>query len=157
MSTIAGTNAASSRRPRPALRARSAPFAELTRAACVAKPLFVATALLCALTSAAQAQPGKSTRPSAANGKTVFMRVGCYTCHGTVGQGGAGARLAPNTLPLAAMQVWVRGGTPGWSIARGMPAFPTTVISDSELADVQAYLAGLPPPAKPDDIALLRR
>jgi type IV pilus assembly protein PilQ len=44
------------------------------------------------------------------------MRVGCYTCHGTVGQGGAGARLAPNTMPLPAMQVWVRGGTPGWSI-----------------------------------------
>ncbi len=41
------------------------------------------------------------------------MRVGCYTCHGTVGQGGAGARLAPNTMPLAAMQVWVRGGDAG--------------------------------------------
>ena len=122
----------------------------------VVKSFLAATALLYALTNVALAQSSKSTRPSAANGKTVFMRVGCYTCHGTVGQGGAGTRLAPNTMPLAAMQVWVRGGTPGWSIARGMPAFPTTVISDSELADVQAYLAGLPPPPKPDDIALLR-
>jgi ubiquinol-cytochrome c reductase cytochrome c subunit len=118
--------------------------------------LLLAAALLCGLTSVAYAQSSKSTRPSAANGKAVFMRVGCYTCHGTVGQGGAGARLAPNTMPLAAMQVWVRGGTPGWSIARGMPAFPATVISDSELADVQVYLANLPPPPKPDDIALLR-
>ena len=120
------------------------------------KPLLLAAALLCALTSSANAQSPKPTRPSATNGKTVFMRVGCYTCHGTVGQGGAGARLAPNTMPLVAMQVWVRGGTPGWSIARGMPAFPATVISDSELADVQAYLANLPAPPKPDDIALLR-
>jgi ubiquinol-cytochrome c reductase cytochrome c subunit len=119
------------------------------------KALLVATALLCALTGAAHAQ-SKSTRASAANGKTVFMRVGCYTCHGTVGQGGAGARLAPNTMPLAAMQVWVRGGTPGWSIARGMPAFPTAAISDGELADVQTYLSSLPPPPKPDDIALLK-
>ena len=118
--------------------------------------LLLAAALLCGLTSVAYAQTSKSTRPSAANGKAVFMRVGCYTCHGTVGQGGAGARLAPNTMPLAAMQVWVRGGTPGGSIARGMPAFPTSVISDSELADVQAYLASLPPPPKPDDIALLK-
>jgi ubiquinol-cytochrome c reductase cytochrome c subunit len=130
--------------------------AELRRARHAVKALALATALLCALTSVARAQPPKSTRPSATNGKSVFMRVGCYTCHGTVGQGGAGARLAPNTMPLAAMQVWVRGGTPGWSIARGMPAFPTTAISDSELADVQAYLASLPPPPKPDDIALLK-
>jgi len=140
--------------------ARSASFpalcANLGRARRAVTALLVATALLCALTSVARAQASKSTRPSAANGKAVFMRVGCYTCHGTVGQGGAGARLAPNTMPLPAMQVWVRGGTPGWSIARGMPAFPTTVISDRELADVQAYLASLPPPPKPDDIALLR-
>jgi ubiquinol-cytochrome c reductase cytochrome c subunit len=120
------------------------------------KALLLATALLCLPIGAVQAQSAKSARPSAANGKAVFMRVGCYTCHGTVGQGGAGARLAPNTMPLTAMQVWVRGGTPGWSIARGMPAFPTTAISDGELADVQAYLASLPPPPKPDDIALLK-
>jgi ubiquinol-cytochrome c reductase cytochrome c subunit len=127
-----------------------------SRARDVVKALLLATALLFALTSGVQAQSSKSTRPSAANGKSVFMRVGCYTCHGTVGQGGAGARLAPSTIPLAAMQVWVRGGTPGWSIARGMPAFPAGVISDSELADVQAYLASLPAPPKPDDIALLK-
>jgi len=134
---------------------RLARLAALGRATDTAKLLLV-TALLCALIGAAQAQSAKAARPSAANGKTVFMRVGCYTCHGTVGQGGAGARLAPNTLPLAAMQVWVRGGTPGWSIARGMPAFPTAVISDGELADVQAYLSSLPPPPRPDDVALLR-
>jgi ubiquinol-cytochrome c reductase cytochrome c subunit len=130
--------------------------AALGRGRNAVKRILIATALLCALVGAAHAQSAKSTRPSPANGKTLFMRVGCYTCHGTVGQGGAGARLAPNTIPLAAMQVWVRGGTPGWSIARGMPAFPATVISDNELADVQAYLASLPAPPKPDDIALLR-
>ncbi len=129
---------------------------EISRATRAMSTLALAAALLCAVASGAHAQSPKSTRPSATNGKTVFMRVGCYTCHGTVGQGGAGARLAPNTMPLAAMQVWVRGGTPGWSIARGMPAFPTTVISDGDLADVQAYLASLPPPPKPDDIALLK-
>lgn len=128
----------------------------ILRAMSAAKALLPATALLCTFTGAVHAQSSKPARPSAANGKTVFMRVGCYTCHGTVGQGGAGARLAPNTMPLAAMQVWVRGGSPGWSIGRGMPAFPAAVISDSELADVQAYLASLPPPPKPDDIALLK-
>jgi ubiquinol-cytochrome c reductase cytochrome c subunit len=109
----------------------------------------------CALFGTAYAQSDKAARSSAAQGKAVFMRVGCYTCHGTVGQGGAGARLSPNTLPLAAFQTWVRGGTPGWSIGRGMPAFPVSVVSETEIADVRTFLASLPAPPKPDDIPLL--
>jgi mono/diheme cytochrome c family protein len=73
-----------------------------------------------------------------------------------VGQGGAGPRLAPNTLPLAAFETWVRNGTPGWSIASGMPAFPRSIVSDRDLADARAYLASLPAPRAPGDIALLR-
>ena len=37
---------------------------------------------------------------NAANGKQIFMKQGCFRCHGTDGQGGAGRRLTPN--PLAA-------------------------------------------------------
>jgi mono/diheme cytochrome c family protein len=98
----------------------------------------------------------KANRASAANGKAVFLRIGCQSCHGTVGQGGAGARLAPSTLPFDAFRTWVRSGTPGWTIARGMPAFPASVVTDDELADVRAYLASLPPPPGPDRIPLLR-
>ena len=83
------------------------------------------------------------------------MRVGCFTCHGTVGHGGAAPRLAPNTLPLAGFETWVRNGTPGWSIMRRMPAFPAAVLGDADLADVRAYLASLPAPPAADDIALL--
>ena len=37
----------------------------------------------------------------AENGKRLFVRNGCYQCHGYAGQGGsAGARLAPKPLPL---------------------------------------------------------
>lgn len=115
---------------------------------------FAACALCCCTlqSTAAVAAPPRS---SAANGKTVYLRIGCQACHGTVGQGGAGARLAPNTLPLAAFETWVRNGTPGWSIARGMPAFPESVISDDELGDVRAYLASLPPPPALKDVPLL--
>jgi mono/diheme cytochrome c family protein len=72
-----------------------------------------------------------------------------------VGHGGAARRLAPNTLPLPAFAAWVRDGTPGWSFAAGMPAFPTAVISDAELADMRAYLASLPAPRPVADIPLL--
>lgn len=105
----------------------------------------------------ARAQTAKPDAPNPANGKAVYMRVGCFTCHGTVGHGGAGARLAPNPLPLATFQAWVRKGTPGWSILGGMPSFSTTVISDKELADVRAYLASLPPPPAAKDVPLLNQ
>jgi mono/diheme cytochrome c family protein len=114
---------------------------------------------LLAVTLLGFAAPGiaqtKAHRASPANGRDVYMRVGCFTCHGTVGHGGAGARLAPSTLPLEAFRLWVRNGTPGWTIARGMPAFSATVVSDDDLADIRAFLASLPAPPAVEDIPLL--
>ena len=119
------------------------------------KRLLIAVVLRgCGLSALAQQTPS-TRRPSAAHGRDVFLRLGCYACHGTVGQGGAGAVLAPNTIPLAAFQVWVRNGTPGWSAANGMPAFPPRVLSDDDLADVREYLATLPAPKPVKDIPQL--
>ncbi len=115
----------------------------------------VAALLCCAF--GATAQPARSERAAAANGQTVYLRVGCFTCHGTVGHGGAAPRLAPNTLPLQAFETWVRNGTPGWSFASGMPAFPTAALDDAELADVRTDLASLPAPPPVDEIPLLSR
>jgi mono/diheme cytochrome c family protein len=123
------------------------------------KKLLIATALLCASFAGAaqEAQSAKVSRASRANGELVYLRVGCYACHGTVGHGGAGPRLAPGTLPFAAFQTWVRNGTPGWSFASGMPAFPTAVVTDEELANVREFLAGLPAPSAAKDIPLLNQ
>lgn len=85
------------------------------------------------------------------------MRAGCYTCHGTVGHGGAATPLAPNVLPLEAFEIWVRNGSQGWSITRGMPAFSMSVVTDEELADVRAFLASLPSPRAVEDIPLLNQ
>jgi ubiquinol-cytochrome c reductase cytochrome c subunit len=116
--------------------------------------LLLALALL-SLTAAAAGQSARTNRTAVANGESVYLRVGCFTCHGTVGHGGAARRLAPNTLPLPSFTTWVRNGTPGWTFASGMPAFPATIISDAELADVRAYLASLPAPPPVADIPLL--
>src|SRR5262249_25538852 len=72
--------------------------------------------------------------------------------NGTVGQGGAGARLAPNPLPITAFISYVRNGRRGWSVSGGMPAYPASIISDEKLAAIRAYLASIPvpPPAKND-------
>ena len=116
-------------------------------------------ALVLSLMACAQsgtAQNSASTRAARAEGERAYLRVGCHACHGTVGHGGAGPKLAPNTLPLAAFEAWVRRGTPGWTITSGMPAFPADLLSDDELADVRAFLAGLPEPKPPEQIPLLR-
>jgi ubiquinol-cytochrome c reductase cytochrome c subunit len=116
---------------------------------------FATTALLCC-TLGATAQPARTDRAAVANGQSIYMRVGCFACHGTVGHGGAARRLTPNTLPLDGFTAWVRNGSPGWSFATGMPAFPPAVLSDADLADVRAYLASLPAPPAADDLPQLR-
>ena len=86
----------------------------------------------------------------AANGKKLFSSVGCYECHGRVGQGGsAGPRLAPRPVPLEALVAYVRHPS------GAMPPYTTKLVTDAQLADIHAYLASIPPPAK--DIPLLNQ
>src|SRR5690349_12041080 len=79
---------------------------------------------------------------SADNGKKLFFKNGCYECHGTVGQGGTGPRLAPKPLAAAALTAYVR--KPG----AGMPPYSAKVMADAEVADIRAYLATIPEPPK---------
>ncbi len=119
------------------------------------KRWLIAMAFLGCGVSAVAQQTASTHRPSAAHGREVFLKLGCFACHGTVGQGGAGAVLAPNTIPFAAFQVWVRNGTPGWSVTSGMPAWSPRILPDDDLADVREYLATLPAPKAAKDIPQL--
>jgi mono/diheme cytochrome c family protein len=82
------------------------------------------------------------------NGKPLFIKNGCARCHGTQGQGGAGARLAPNPPSVAALIKYVRNPT------GGMPPY-TNQLTDAELTDIRAYLATVPAPPPLKDIPLL--
>src|SRR5262245_50228141 len=77
--------------------------------------------------------------PNPQNGKALFIKHGCARCHGTDGQGGAGARLAPNPPTAAAVIRYVRAPR------GGMPPY-TNQVTDAELTDIQAYLATVPAP-----------
>src|SRR5688572_16169426 len=48
------------------------------------------------------------TKGNATNGKTLYKKYGCYECHGYVGQGGGGPRLAPEPMALAVFTKIVR-------------------------------------------------
>jgi ubiquinol-cytochrome c reductase cytochrome c subunit len=89
----------------------------------------------------------------AENGKRLFLKDGCYECHGTVGQG-AGAnpvapKLAPKPMALTALITYVR------KPAGNMPPYTSKVISDAQLADARAYLASIPEPPPVKNIPLL--
>jgi mono/diheme cytochrome c family protein len=93
---------------------------------------------------------------NAARGKGAYLGAGCYTCHGTVGQGGAGARLAPNPRAQAGFMAYVRSGRRGWSVSGGMPAYPVSMLPDAALADIYAYLTSIPAPRPAAQIPLLK-
>lgn len=87
--------------------------------------------LLCVATSAAAADASK--------GKALYEKHGCWQCHGYVGQGGvAGKTLAPKPMPFEAFTVFVRN-TNG-----SMPPYPKEILSESDLADIHAYLQSIP-------------
>ena len=110
------------------------------------KPLVFAAAFSAA-TLLAQAPAG-----DAANGKKLFLRDGCYECHGYAGQGGAaGARIATISLPPQALIRYVRAP------AGAMPAYTDKVITDRELTDIHAYLQTMAKAKPAQDIPLLNQ
>jgi mono/diheme cytochrome c family protein len=89
---------------------------------------------------------------NAENGALLFARDGCYECHGREGQGSrqtSAPRIGPPALPFAEFAKYVRR-------PRGsMPPYTGKVISDSEMADIFAFLESLPNPPPADSIPLL--
>jgi len=86
---------------------------------------------------------GSAQRPAAippgnaVNGGKLFVKYGCYECHGREGQGGlAGPRIAPNPPSVATLIRYVRA-------PRGeMPPYTEKLLkSDQDLIDIHAYLS----------------
>jgi ubiquinol-cytochrome c reductase cytochrome c subunit len=108
------------------------------------RKILVAGILLAALARA------QDSAGNAEAGKRLYMKNGCYQCHGTVGQGTvAGARIGPPPLSVQGLIRYVRRP------AGQMPAFTEKVMSDRQLTDVYAYLKTIPPPKPSKEIPLL--
>ena len=90
---------------------------------------------------------------NAANGKQIYLAVGCFTCHGRSGQGGAYTGPAPilarTALPFEGFKALIRDPS------NNMPAYSDVVLSDQDIADVYAFLESLPGPRSPKDISIL--
>jgi len=92
-------------------------------------------------------------RGDAANGRRIYLAVGCFTCHGRSGQGGAYTGPAPilarTALPFEGFKALIRDPS------NNMPAYSDVVLSDQDVADIYAFLESLPGPRSPKDISIL--
>ena len=109
--------------------------------------------MLAALAASVAFCQAAAADPSAENGKTEFVKNGCWQCHGFQGQGSvatSGGRVIADTqLPFEAFKAYVRNPT------GAMPPFRAAMVSDSALADIYAYLELRPKPKAAKDIPLL--
>ncbi len=115
------------------------------------KNLLFGAAIIGALILPARAQDAPAG--DAANGKKVFVAVGCYYCHGRAGQGGAlnypAPVLAKTELPFDGFKGVLRQSL------RDMPAYIEAVLPDKDVADIYAFLQSLPGRRPAKDIAIL--
>ena len=112
------------------------------------KPVFAFAMLLISTSAWAQTPQGSAER-----GRKIYMDVGCYACHGSVGQGGergAGPKIAPNPFPYEAFAFQTRRPR------NSMPRYPVEFVSDQQLADIYAYVTSIKPGPAAKDIPLLR-
>ena len=108
--------------------------------------------LMIAIGSSPHVAAQTSTTPSAERGQALYVKNMCFTCHGTAGNGGertSGPRLTPNVWPIEAMKIQMRNPR------QDMPRYAEKFVSDSDLADIHAYLTTIKPGPKVKDIPLL--
>ena len=110
--------------------------------------LLIAAGWLAGIAQAQNTPPGSAER-----GLKIYMHQACYTCHGTVGQGGergAGPRIAPNPWPWPAFAEQTRRPR------AVMVPYSEKVLPEQDLADIYAYVMSIKPGPAAKDIPLLR-
>jgi len=86
-------------------------------------------------------------------GRKLYMINGCFSCHGTVGQGGerSGApRIAPDPHPFDAFKAMVR------QPREAMPRLDAKFVSDEQLLSMHRYLASVTKGPAAKDIPALQ-
>ena len=88
---------------------------------------------------------------SAESGKVLFMKIGCYECHGREGQGAVtGPRLNQNPIMYTRFVSYIR------KPSGEMPPYTAKVVNDQQAADLYAFLQSLPKPPAVENIPLLK-
>ncbi|GGR87035.1 c-type cytochrome [Deinococcus sedimenti] len=96
----------------------------------------------------AETAAAAETQGDASAGEKTYAAVGCAGCHGANGQGVVGPSLVaangPKDWTLAEFTTALREGkTPEKELAATMPRFTDAQITDSDIANLQAYIKTL--------------
>jgi len=109
-------------------------------------------AILAGANSVAWAQD--APQGDAAEGRRLYLAVGCFACHGRAGQGGAmngpAPTLAKTAMPFDGFKGQLR------QPVNDMPAYAEIVMSDKQIADIYAFLQTLPGPLPTKDMAIFK-
>jgi ubiquinol-cytochrome c reductase cytochrome c subunit len=116
------------------------------------KPIVLTLAGLILAAGQACAQQPSAPAGNVENGKTLYLQVGCYQCHGLAGQGApmTGPRVSRTEFPFESFLVQLR------QPSSQMPPYEAAILSDQDAADLYAYLRQMPPPRDPNSIPLLK-
>ncbi len=89
----------------------------------------------------------------AVEGRRLYLAVGCFTCHGRSGQGGAMngpvPPLAKTAMPFDGFKGQLR------QPADEMPAYSEKVMTDRQIADIYAFVQSLPGRRPTKDMKIL--
>jgi mono/diheme cytochrome c family protein len=109
--------------------------------------VFVSLILVCGMVMGAFA----ADKPNdVARGKEIYVATGCARCHGTLGRGGAGPRLAPGPIPYEGVVLQLR------KPRVRMPLYSAVVMPDSDVAAIYAYLQSIPKGKTASEIPMLK-
>jgi len=116
------------------------------------KSAVLALAGLTLMISPILAQQASAPAGNVENGKTLYLQVGCYQCHGFAGQGApmTGPRVSRTEFPFESFLVQLR------QPSSQMPPYEAAVLSDQDAADLYAYVRQMPAPRDPNSIPLLK-
>jgi len=105
--------------------------------------------------SAGSAWAADAAKADPAKGRQLYLTNGCSYCHGTVGQGGGGRtgglRLAQMGIGFEAFLNQLRHPV------NEMPPYTENAMPDADVANIHAYIAGLPPPPDVKSIPILNK
>jgi ubiquinol-cytochrome c reductase cytochrome c subunit len=116
------------------------------------KHLCHALMILTLTAGSASAQQAPTPSGNAEHGKTLYREVGCYQCHGLAGQGAimTGPRVSRTEFAFDGFLGQLRHPS------NQMPPYEAAVLSDSDAADIYAYLRQMPAQPDPNSIPLLK-
>jgi mono/diheme cytochrome c family protein len=120
-------------------------------------PLFLLCLLApCISAGVASGQKAASTPATQAadpkKGAELYLKNGCWECHGYTGATGTGAPLVLTSLNATGFMNYIRNPR-----TNNMPLYSSKVISDADAADLFAYIKTFKKPPEAKDIPLLQQ